>query len=1099
MLPRSTSSAAIRWILGVLGAIAGLAVLSYVLAWILAPRLPNQVVPRSSADIAAMQALKAPFDVGHPLRVQREVDYALGQTAPWWPKAEAPVLADLVAQGKLPPAAERTGPEPVVVDPIDGPGCYGGTTVTPNGSPDALGRTAAINLLRWSPQGAPLAPCLARTWSMSADGYEFTCTLRRGLRWSDGEPVSTADVRYWWEDELGCAELGLPTPDICKVKGQRAKFTFEPDGLTFRIRFAHPHSRFPYLLATPRGSSILSTPAHYLRRYHPIHGDQALIAGEKAARGLTRTADLYRKIKEATNPEHPRLWPWLYRHHQPNPPYTFVRNPYFFMVDSQGNQLPYLDRILAPKVNAEHVVAQICAGQIPVGLVRRDDAILMIENRDRGGYEVRRWLRADRSDAMVHFNLNRRVDPTDPSSALKARLLAETRFRQAMSLAIDRREIIEAVFSGDTVPAQVSPGPQSPFSHPRSFSAFTDFDPVRANQLLDTIGLTGRDGEGMRTFADGTRMQFFLDIPMWFAPNIAQFLCEHWRGVGVRVIARLRYGGLFYTEKSNLQHDLLGFTGNNEHFPLIEPRCVLPLSEESNFAIGWARWYQRGGMQNHPAAVGSGAIAPPAGHPIRTALALWDQVGATTDFAEQKRLIDGIHDIAAEQVWTVAVGTSSDSFVAIRKDFRGVPARAVTSFDYAGNTWPEQQSFRSPPAMATDDRERLGIELTTTTPDHNTAAGSVATQRRATWGGRLLSWSLWGIGAALLAMICLRHPFVLRRLVIMVPTLLAISLVVFTIIEAPPGDYLSAKIMLLESQGERANIQQITQMRSQFHLDDPLPMRYIRWMGLPWFLSFDSKDAGLIQGNLGRSMENSEEVGRLLGDKILLTFILSLGTVLVTWLIAVPLGLYSAVRQYSIGDHTLTLLVFIGNCIPSFLLALVLMYVAQIWLGIPVVGLFSPEYAAVQGWPWGKVVDLLAHLWLPVVILSLTGTAGLIRTLRANLLDELRKPYVTTARAKGVRPLKLLLKYPLRVALNPFISGIGGLFPFLVSGGALISIVLSLPTVGPEMINSLMNKDSQFAGSCLMVLSTLGVLGTLISDLLLLWLDPRIRLEGASR
>jgi ABC-type dipeptide/oligopeptide/nickel transport system permease component len=233
-------------------------------------------------------------------------------------------------------------------------------------------------------------------------------------------------------------------------------------------------------------------------------------------------------------------------------------------------------------------------------------------------------------------------------------------------------------------------------------------------------------------------------------------------------------------------------------------------------------------------------------------------------------------------------------------------------------------------------------------------------------------------------------------------------------------------------------------------------------------------------------------VNALVGDRILLTVLMSLGTILFTWTLAIPIGMYSAVRQYSLGDYALTLLGFIGMSVPGFLLALVLLSLAGIGAG-----LFSPQFDAQPYWDWPKFVDLMKHLWVPVVVLGVGGTASMIRIMRANLLDELRKPYVTTARAKGVRPLKLLFKYPVRLALNPFVSGIGHLFPQLVSGGAIVSIVLALPTVGPLMLQALFDQDMYVAGSMLMVLSVLGVIGTLVSDLLLLWLDPRIRYESA--
>jgi ABC-type dipeptide/oligopeptide/nickel transport system permease component len=288
-------------------------------------------------------------------------------------------------------------------------------------------------------------------------------------------------------------------------------------------------------------------------------------------------------------------------------------------------------------------------------------------------------------------------------------------------------------------------------------------------------------------------------------------------------------------------------------------------------------------------------------------------------------------------------------------------------------------------------------------------------------------------------------------------------------------------------------------LRKSFRLDEPMVKRYALWMGFVWFTTFDAADTGLLQGNLGLSMEHEKPVGDVIGDRILLTVVVSFATVVFTWALALPMGIYSAVRQYSAGDYVLSLLGFIGMSVPSFLLALVLMYLAKHWFDLTISGLFSPEFATMTGWSWAKFADLVKHLWLPVVVLGFGSAAGLIRVMRANLLDELNKPYVTTARAKGVRPLRLLLKYPVRLALNPLVSALGGLFPHLVSGGAIVAMVLSLPMVGPTLLDALVAEDVYLAGSMLMVLSLLGLVGTLLSDLLLLWLDPRIRLGSSGR
>ncbi|MEM6313834.1 MAG: ABC transporter permease [Planctomycetota bacterium] len=339
----------------------------------------------------------------------------------------------------------------------------------------------------------------------------------------------------------------------------------------------------------------------------------------------------------------------------------------------------------------------------------------------------------------------------------------------------------------------------------------------------------------------------------------------------------------------------------------------------------------------------------------------------------------------------------------------------------------------------------------------------------------------------------MRHPFIGRRLLVMIPTLLVLSVLIFLVIQAPPGDFLTSRLAELEESGDTTALRQIEDLKTLFHFDEHVVARYFRWMGVYWFASFDAADAGLLQGNLGRSMQDTQPVNQIVGDRLLLTVLISAGTILFTWVVALPIGIYSAVRQYSVGDYIATVIGFIGMAVPNFLLALVLMAL------VGVSGLFSAEYAVQPEWTWGKVLDLLGHIWIPIVVLGTGGTAGMIRVMRANLLDELNKPYVTTARAKGVRPLKLLLKYPVRLALNPFVSGIGGILPALVSGGAIVAIVLSLPTVGPLLLDALFLEDMYLAGSMLMVLSLLGIIGTLMSDLLLLALDPRIRMEGGGR
>lgn len=324
--------------------------------------------------------------------------------------------------------------------------------------------------------------------------------------------------------------------------------------------------------------------------------------------------------------------------------------------------------------------------------------------------------------------------------------------------------------------------------------------------------------------------------------------------------------------------------------------------------------------------------------------------------------------------------------------------------------------------------------------------------------------------------------YVLRRLLYMIPVLLAVSILAFTIIQLPPGDYLTTRIARLKLEGSSATEEEITALREQYGLDRPFHLRYFKWLG------------GMLRGDLGKSFIHNRPVTELIGERILLTMVISICSILLAYAIAIPIGIYSATHQYSIGDYFFTLLGFIGISIPQFFLALVLMFAAYKWFGTMVTGLFSQEYAA-KPWSFLKVIDLLKHVWLPALIVGVSGTAGTIRVLRACLLDELQKQYVITARAKGLTELRLMFKYPVRIAINPMISTIGWLLPAIVSGATIVAIVLNLPTTGPMMLDALMQQDMYLAGSFIMILCALTVVGTLISDILLAWSDPRIRYE----
>ena len=328
--------------------------------------------------------------------------------------------------------------------------------------------------------------------------------------------------------------------------------------------------------------------------------------------------------------------------------------------------------------------------------------------------------------------------------------------------------------------------------------------------------------------------------------------------------------------------------------------------------------------------------------------------------------------------------------------------------------------------------------------------------------------------------------YIARRVLQIIPLLVALSIIIFIIIQLPPGDYVTMYIQQLRDQGSLASESEIANLTRLYGLDQPLFEQYWSWI------------SNIVRhGNFGLSLQYQRPVTELVGERLVLTMAVSMLTLIFTWFVSLPIGIYSATHQYSIGDYVLTLIGFIGISLPGFLVALVILYTVFAHTGVAITGLFSAQFIDAP-WTWAKIADGLRHVWLPMIIIGLSGTASLIRTTRAMMLDELREQYVITARAKGVSERNLLFKYPVRLALNPMISTIGWLLPTIVSGEALVSIVLNMPTTGPLLLKALLAQDMYLAGSILLVTSALTVIGTLLSDILLAWLDPRIRFGGVA-
>lgn len=1098
-------------LLGLVSSAVGFTGILYLIALLLRPDVVTPRVQPSARELATVNAARMnaqQIDSAKPPVIAQTVDYGRGSSAAWWPKHEAPVLAEMVREGVLPNVTERVGVEPVVMNGVEGVGRYGGTWHRLVNSTQDFStvhwRLSASNLVRWSPQGYPLVPHLAKAWEVSADRRVYTFALRRGMRWSDGHPVTSEDICYWYEHEVKYFEV---QPRFLR-SGQQLGRVEKIDDLHVRFIFAEPNALFLEQLASVGMNYDDYTehivPAHYLRSYHPEIGEPELIRRAMVAFQLASPVAVYRKIKFYLNPAHPRLWPWIIRTDQSgSATQTFVRNPYYYVVDVKGNQLPYLDRLVL-EIKTNNLIAVSAANGEPSMQdrhIRYDDHSALLGSAARNGYEVYHWKPSTQSLFTIFPNLNRRVDPSRPETKWKHALLNDARFRQALSLAINRRDIIAADYNGQTEPAQTAPPPDSPYHHPRLYRAFVEHDPVRAGRLLDELGLERRDAAGFRLFPDGTRMTFLLNVTDYTSEGPAQFVISDWAKIGIRAILRNRARKLFEQEKLTYEHDLTVWTGESEFYPLVEPRNFVPTYNESLFAPGFGVWFQHSGLHGDGAARRPNAVAPPEGHPLRRAMEILE--AAQREPEEEKRIarFREIQEIAADNVWTISLSSPPPQLVVVKNGFRNVPRTAVfgAKFQTPGNAGLETYFWdepTDPPAvLAQTKREILagiggrGAPVAGESRHADTAAKGRAFFMRCLITGVLVALVFIGV----------RHRFVGRRIVLMIPTAFLVSAIVFTLVQLPPGDYVSSRVARLEMEGTASSDELAAELRRSFHLDEPMLQRYARWIGLRWFATFRHEDRGMLQGHLGLSMEQEKSVNEVIGQQVGLTVLVTVSSVVFTWAVALPIGIFSATRRGSAGDNGIAFLGFVAMSVPSFLLALVLLYLGRSWFGMSLGGLYSPEFAAKPGWSWAKFYDLLQHLWLPVVALGLGSAAGLGRLLRANLLDELKKPYVTTARAKGVRPLRLLLRYPLRLALNPFVSGLGGLLPQLISGGAIVAMVLSLPMLGPTLLDALLAEDAYLAASMLMLLSLLGMTGTLLSDLLLVWIDPRVRFGAGKK
>ena len=570
----------------------------------------------------------------------------------------------------------------------------------------------------------------------------------------------------------------------------------------------------------------------------------------------------------------------------PRPFQSFVRNPYYCVVDTEGNQLPYVDRMLVNLMSPDMIGVAASNGELTMQIrhIGFDQYTLLMSQRELNKYEVRHWSGGGASSFAIYPNLNRKIDPRDLTTLLKHRLLNKKEFRQALSLALNRQKIIKAEFSGQAKAAQIAPSPQSPFYEPSLNHAFTQFDPIRANHLLDQLGLANYDTDDFRTFADGSRMLFFLDFTGTANMAIARHVVEDWGNLGIHVIARERARSLWNVEAHGLLHDFSVLGGPGVDFPLFRPKVFIPTDKGSFYALAYVKWYLGWGLYENSGVMSKGALEPPAGHPLRRALEFYEQAIILPELADRVESFREVLKIAAENVWVISVSIDQPSLAVVKKGFRNVPQNLVNSWDYLspGNAGLETFYFQnphdSPGAVALMKREIMQTHTQIET------AGQMAGEREtpSLGVGRLIRNVFFGIGIILVILVGARHPYVGRRLVIMIPTLFIISLISFIIIQLPPGDYLTSLTAQLEQSGELADEQKIEQIEEMFLLHESVIRRYSKWIGMRWFFTFEEGDKGLLQGYMGRSMETLGAVNDLVGDRILLTILISMGAILFT-------------------------------------------------------------------------------------------------------------------------------------------------------------------------------------------------------------------------
>jgi len=578
---------------------------------------------------------------------------------------EAPMLARLVSAGSLPPVAERLPENPLVIVPPHQMGPYGGTwkrfaTTVPdiNLYED---RYSYEGLIRWGPMGRKILPNLAVRWKIEDGGRTYTFWLRKGVRWSDGHPFTVDDIVFWHEDVLKNKQLTPVVPPEYRRGGETMELD-KVDDHTVRFRFKRPHGLFMKRMAS-NSYDMVTYPKHYLKNFHPRYTPEAQLDDDARAEGFDGWHKRFIDLQEWRNTEIPRLWAWLCRRPPPGQPVLFERNAYYYKVDPQGNQLPYIDRISFEILERETINLKAMHGEM--GMQSRHMLFknypLFMENQRKGDYRVLHWLDGTGGQNALAPNMNHK----DP---VLRKIIQDRRFRIALSLAINRDEINELFYSGLAHPRQVSPPPGSAFYSPEYERAYTEYNPKEANRLLDEMGLNKRDRQGTRLRPDGKPLTLTIEMPDIFGASKegTQLIAEYWTAVGVKSSMKLLARPLAEVRYAAMMHDVGVFGGSDEMIPVMDPRWFLPYSPSSYQGVDYARWFQTEGKK--------GTEPPPE---IRRCMDVYRQIMETPDEAEQVRLFSEIIELNRKNLWVIGIVGQIPAVMLVKNNFKNVPEVAI--------------------------------------------------------------------------------------------------------------------------------------------------------------------------------------------------------------------------------------------------------------------------------------------------------------------------------------------------------------------------------------------------------------------------------------